>query len=169
MPAIHCYRSPKIEFRESGLDGRGVFAVDTIRKDEIVAIKAGHIVNSQQVKKFTEKLGDFSLQIHDDFFLTPTTKAEVGQTTIFINHSCDANIGFRGQVVYVAMREIKAGEELCHDYAMARTDNYQMHCRCGSSDCRRIVTGDDWRNKAVQQKYGDYFVTYVLEKINGAG
>ncbi|GIS99641.1 MAG: hypothetical protein CM1200mP26_13540 [Acidimicrobiales bacterium] len=28
------------------------------------------------------------------------------ETSIRINHSCDANVGFRGQVLYVAMRDI---------------------------------------------------------------
>ncbi|GIT46042.1 MAG: hypothetical protein Ct9H300mP12_06270 [Acidimicrobiales bacterium] len=41
------------------------------------------------------------------------------ETSIRINHSCDANVGFRGQVLYVAMRDIAIDEELCHDYAMA--------------------------------------------------
>ncbi len=166
MSAIRSYRSDKIEVRESQVEGRGVVAIAPIEKDEIVAIKAGHIVNAEQVLEITERLGDFSLQIHDDFFLTPTTAEEIEQTTIFINHSCDANVGFRGQVVYVAVRDISVGEELCHDYAMARTESYRMDCRCGVADCRGVVTGDDWKLPEVQRKYEGYFMTYVKDKID---
>jgi enoyl-CoA hydratase/carnithine racemase len=56
--------------------------------------------------------------------------------SVFINHSCDPNVGFRGQVVYVAMRDIAAGEELCHDYSMERSDDYTLDCHCGSPLCR---------------------------------
>ncbi len=165
MPAIKSYRSPKIEIRDDTISGRGVVAIEPIAAGEIVAIKAGHIVSREQVEAITQELGDYSLQIHDDFYLTPTTQEEVEQTTIFLNHSCDANVGFQGQVIYVAIRDIAVEEELCHDYAMARTDGYTLDCRCGAADCRGTVTGEDWRHPDLQSKYGDYFVDYVLRKI----
>ncbi|MEM7293864.1 MAG: SET domain-containing protein-lysine N-methyltransferase [Pseudomonadota bacterium] len=165
MPAVHSYRSPKIKVSDDTLAGRGVVAAEPISLGEVVAIKAGHIVDRQTVEKITAELGDFSLQIHDDFYLTPTTAEEVDQTTIFINHSCDANVGFQGSNIYVAIRDIAAGEELCHDYAMARTDGYTLNCHCGAAECRGTVTGDDWRLPEVQQKYGDYFVFHVLQRI----
>jgi SET domain-containing protein len=165
MPAITSYRSDKIAVHHSQLEGRGIIAIAPIKKDEIVAIKSGHIVDAKQVLKITAQIGDYSLQIHDDFFLTPITEEEIKQTTIFINHSCDANVGFRGQVIYVAMKDILPGDELCHDYALARTAAYSMKCHCGAVKCRGTVTGDDWQLPGVQQKYGDYFVTYVKEKI----
>ena len=106
MAAIHSYRSPKIEVSDNTLAGRGIVAVAPISKGEIVAIKAGHIVHREEVERLTQEIGDFSLQIHDDFYLTPRTAEEVEQTTVFINHSCDANVGFEGSVVYVAIRRL---------------------------------------------------------------
>lgn len=35
---------------------------------------------------------------------------------LYTNHSCDPNIGLQGQIVFVAMRDIAAGEELTHDW-----------------------------------------------------
>ena len=166
MPAIKSYRSPKIEVRDNTLAGRGVVAIEPISKGEIVAVKVGHIVNREEVERITDEIGDFSLQIHDDFYLTPTTRDEVEDTTIFINHSCDANVGFQGTIVYVAMRDIAVDEELCHDYAMERTDAYTLECRCGANDCRGTVTGSDWKLPEVQAKYRDYFPDYVQRKID---
>ena len=166
MPAIKSYRSPKIEVRDNTLAGRGVVAIEPIAKGEIVAIKAGHIVNREEVERITEDIGDFSLQIHDDFYLTPTTPEEVEETTIFINHSCDANVGFQGSIVYVAIRDIAVDEELCHDYAMERTDAYTLDCRCGADDCRGTVTGSDWQLPEVQAKYKNCFPDYVQRKID---
>lgn len=162
---VRCYRSPKIEVRNSGLEGRGVFAITKIEKDEVVAVKAGHIITSEELADITSSVGDYALQIHDGLYLSPRSKDEIERMTIFINHSCNPNVGFSGDIVYVALREIKPGEELCHDYSMERTDGYSLECRCGSDCCRGRVTGDDWKRPDLQERYGDRFSSYVLEKI----
>ncbi len=167
MPPIRSWRSPGIEVRDGAVAGLGVFAVEPIPAGRIVAVKAGHIVDREEVFRLTAEIGDQSLQIHDDLYLSPRTAAEVDETAIRINHSCDANVGFRGQVVYVAMRDIAVDEELCHDYAMDRTDDYRLQCCCGAALCRGTVTGEDWRLPEVQARYEGFFVEYVAEKIRG--
>ena len=148
--------------------GLGVFALEPIADGEVVAVKAGHIVDHAEVVRLTAEIGDQSLQIADDLYLSPRTATEVDETSIRINHSCDANVGFRGQVVYVAMRDIAVAEELCHDYAMDRTDDYRLECRCGTAVCRGTVTGEDWRLPAVQARYDGFFLEYVTAKIRRA-
>ncbi len=159
------YRSPKIEVRYGTLAGRGVVAVEDIARDEVVAIKAGHIVHRDEIDAITEAAGDMALQIEDEFYLSPRSRDEVHDMSVFINHSCEPNVGFRGQVVYVAMRDIAAGEELCHDYAMERSDHYRLDCHCGSSLCRGQVTGDDWKLPDLRQRYNKYFSIYLQRKI----
>lgn len=159
------WRSPKIEVRNDTLAGRGVIAIADIDKDEIVAIKAGHIITREMIEKATAEAGDLALQIDDEFYIAPKTPAEVEDMSVFINHSCDPNVGFRGQVVYVAVRDIKAGEELCHDYSMERSDDYELDCHCGSPLCRGKITGNDWQLPELQGRYGEYFSIYLLNKI----
>ena len=161
------WRSPKIRVTDETLAGRGVVAVEAIAKDEIVAIKAGNIITADELAEATEQAGDLALQIDDDFYIAPRTLDEAESMSVFINHSCDPNVGFRGQVVYVALRDIAAGEELCHDYAMERSDHYRLDCHCGSSLCRGTVSGDDWKLPELQQRYGEYFSIYLLNKIAG--
>ena len=160
------YRSPKIEVRDDTLSGRGVVALEDIAKDEIVAIKSGRIVNAEQLVKISAEVGDFALQISDDLYLSPTSPEEIDDMSVFINHSCDPNVGFLGQIAYVAMRAIKAGEELCHDYSMERSDDYFLDCHCGSPMCRHQVTGNDWKLPELQESYGKYFSVYLYKKIN---
>ena len=81
------------------------------------------------------------------------------------NHSCDPNIGVQGQIIFVAMRDINAGEELTHDWATTDDDTYEMACACGAPQCRKIITGQDWRRQDVQEKYRDYMSWYLQEKI----
>jgi SET domain-containing protein len=159
------WRSPKIAVSDNTLAGRGVVALADIARDEIVAIKVGHIVTRAEIDQVTAAAGDLALQIDDDFYLAPRSAADVEDMSVFINHSCDPNVGFRGQVVYVAMRDIRAGEELCHDYAMERSDDYTLNCHCGSPLCRGKVSGEDWKLPELQQRYRGYFSLYIETKI----
>ena len=147
------YTTNKTEIRNSKKQGNGFFAIDNIQKDEIVAIRSGHIVELEEAMRLDKEVGDFSLQITDEHFLCPKSKDELDDIAIYINHSCDPNIGMDGQITYVAMRDIKANEELCLDYAMAMNTDYKLKCMCGAKNCRGVVTGKDWKNTELQKKY----------------
>jgi SET domain-containing protein len=162
---VKTYTSPKTTVKNSKKEGKGFFAVKKIFKDEIVAIKNGHIVAFNEAMALDKQLGDFSLQIADDFFICPKTNEEIDDVVIYINHSCEPNIGMDGQINYIAMRDIEPGEELCLDYAMAMTTNYKLACNCGADSCRGKITGEDWKNKKLQEKYGNYFAWFILKKI----
>ena len=70
-----------------------------------------------------------------------------------LNHSCDPNLGLRGQIVFVSLRDIETDEELTFDYAMTDDEHYEMRCDCGSARCRGTVTGKDWLRMELQEKY----------------
>ena len=71
------YRSPKTEVRESAIHGRGLFATLDISKDEIVAVKGGHIVDRNTLReKITPVLGPVEIQIGDDLFIAPVSNEE---------------------------------------------------------------------------------------------
>lgn len=165
MKKLKTYCSPKTIVKESSKDGKGFFAKENIAKGEIVAIKNGHIVDRQEAYRLDREIGDFSLQISDEFYLCPGTKEEVKDIVIFINHSCDPNVGMDGQVNYVAMRDIQAGEELCLDYAMSISGEYELECKCGSDKCRGIITGEDWKIEDLQKRYDAYFSWFIYKKI----
>lgn len=164
MPNLS-YISPKATVKESSIEGRGLFAVQPIKKGEIVCIKGGYIFNRQTLLQVQESLGPAEIQIAEDLFIGPLSAEEREGSMIFSNHSCDPNIGVQGQVVFVAMRDIDAGEELTHDWATTDDDAYEMGCNCGSKNCRKIITGQDWRRKDLREKYLGYMSWYLQEKI----
>ena len=166
MAPIQVWRSPKVVVRESGYGGLGLFAAAPVATGETIAIKAGHIVDAEEVLRLTAELGDWSLQIDENVFLSPRHAREYEDLVVHISHSCEANVGFSGQVTYVAIRDVDVGEELCHDYAMARTAPYSMDCRCGTDSCRGTVTHEDWRLPAVQARYSGWFMPYVQRRID---
>ena len=84
---------------------------------------------------------------------------------LYSNHSCDPNLGMRGEITFVAMRHIRAGEELTHDWAMTDDDDYSVECKCGAPNCRKILTGKDWQRADLQTRYAGYFSAYLARKI----
>src|SRR5207249_160272 len=160
------YRSPKTEVRESKIHGRGLFAIADIAKNEIVAVKGGHIVDGKALReKITPVLGPVEIQIGDDLFIAPVSDEERESSMLYLNHSCDPNLGVHGEITFVAMREIRAGEELTHDWAMTDDDDYSIECNCGAPDCRKTLTGKDWQRPELQERYAGYFSAYLARKI----
>ncbi|MEK6322888.1 MAG: SET domain-containing protein-lysine N-methyltransferase [Acidobacteriota bacterium] len=164
MPNLS-YISPKASVKESSIQGRGLFAVEPISKGEIVCIKGGHIFDRQTLQQLTESLGPAEIQIAEGSFIGPLNEEDREGSMIFSNHSCDPNIGVQGQIVFVALRDIQAGEELTHDWATTDDDTYEMECKCGAETCRKVITGQDWRRKDLQEKYAGYMSWYLMEKI----
>jgi SET domain-containing protein len=159
------YRSPKTTVKESPIHGRGLFALQPIAKGEIVAIKGGYIFDSAARRDIEQQLGPAEIPVADGFFIGPIAEHEREGGMIFSNHSCDPNIGIQGQIVFVAMRDIQAGEELTHDWATTDDDTYEIRCNCGAGNCRDIITGQDWRRKDLQRKYEGYMAWYLQRKI----
>jgi SET domain-containing protein len=159
------YLSAKTAVRPSPIHGRGLFATADIAKDEIVATKGGHIVTREQLREITPQLGPVEIQIDDDLFIAPVTDDEREGSMLYSNHSCDANLGIRGEITFVAMRDIRAGEELTHDWATTDDDNYSMKCECGALNCRGTLTGKDWQRPKLQKRYAGYFSAYLAKKI----
>lgn len=168
MPNLS-YISPKAEVRESPIHGRGLFAAERINTGEIVAVKGGHIYDRETLNSVAGKLGPAEIQIGEELFIGPLDEADREGSMIFSNHSCEPNIGVRGQIVFVALRDISPGEELTHDWAMTDDDSYEMECGCGSESCRRVITGKDWQKKELQEKYRGFMSWYLADKIKRQG
>jgi hypothetical protein len=160
------HRSPKTVVRESAIHGRGLFAAELIMRGEIVAIKGGYIIDRATLQQLDPQFAGAEIQIADELFICPVTLHEREGSMLFTNHSCEPNIGLRGEITFVAMRDIAAGEELTHDWAMTDNDDSSTVCRCGSPSCRGRITGRDWQRPDLQQRYAGYFSAYLQEKIS---
>ncbi len=149
----------------SEIAGLGLVSVEAISKDEVVAVKGGHVVTTEQLRSLPERLQNSDVQITDDLHLVALAAEEYDAVMLFINHSCEPNVGFAGNVVLVAMRDIDAAEELTTDYAMF--DDYEgfMACTCGRPACRGRVDGRDWQRPDLQARYRGYFSWYLNRRM----
>jgi SET domain-containing protein len=160
------YRSSKTKVQTSPIHGCGLFATAPIAKGEIVAVKGGHIVDGRTLREqIAPVLGPVEIQIDDDLYIAPISVAEREGSMLYSNHSCDANLGIRGQITFIAMRDIAAGEELTHDWCTTDNGHYTVKCNCGSPNCRGRLTGKDWQRPELQRKYAGYFSAYLQKKI----
>jgi hypothetical protein len=153
---------------ESDIAGRGLIAVEPIEKDEVVAVKGGHIVTTTQLQSLPLVLQGSDIQITDDLHLVALTDEEYESVMLFLNHSCEPNVGFGGNSVLIAMRDIEAKEELTTDYALFDDFDGSMECHCGRPLCRGRIHGRDWKRDDLQRRYRGYFSWYLERKIRGA-
>lgn len=162
------WMNPKLEVRETGKFGKGVFAKEEIEKDEVLAIFGGYILSAKDETNLSKEYNDSGVQISEDFVLSSGNKKE---ETDYFNHSCDPNTGFQGQIFLVAIRKIKKDEEITFDYAMVLHKSkgiktYRIKCLCGSENCRGCITDNDWKKPELQKKYKGYFQYFLQNKIN---
>jgi uncharacterized protein len=76
---VSSYITPKAsKGQPSSIEGRGLVAVAPIARDEIVAIKGGHIVDTPTLRSLPERLQSSDVQIADGFHLAALDEAEYG-------------------------------------------------------------------------------------------
>ena len=155
--------TPKAQARPAGEKGWGSFAVESIPSGETVAAFGGWVVDRATLSTMSHDRQSRSIQVDDDLYLVSDEMPEPGD---MLNHSCEPNAGLKGSALLVAMRDIAVGEEITFDYAMCDASDYdEFRCLCGEPTCREIVTGSDWRDPVLQEKYAGWFSPYLARRI----
>src|SRR2546426_9396519 len=90
--------NPKTEKRTSPIGGRGLFARVAISAGEIVAVKGGAITDRATFERVRHEVSPAEIQIENDLYIAPRSAAEVEANILCLNHSCDPNVGVRGQI-----------------------------------------------------------------------
>lgn len=159
--------SPKVEIRSSPLQGRGMFAKELIKAGEPVVIWGGNFVNEVKARKAKQQ-GKAIQQIDDDLWDVFDYETRNDDPSYNHNHSCDPNTWMKDEVTIIARLEIEPEEELTVDYAMFVLDeNYKMpgECKCGTTLCRHLITGKDWRLPELQKRYKNHFSPLLNKRI----
>ena len=160
-----------IELRDTGDPhlGRGLFAREAIRKDEIVFRNDGVVIGNGSLARIpTEMLLHWCYDADDMNTFCPSDFKDPSPDWWF-NHSCDSNAGAgRDLGTMVAMRDIAANESISIDYVMINSSppaDWEMECFCGTSNCRKVITANDWMIPGLQEKYRGYFWKNIQKKL----
>jgi len=162
--------NPKVEVRDSNVEGKGLFAKEQISKGERILVIGGYILTVDEESKLPGKCHDNGVQITEDLVIS-IIKDEEYDGFNFLNHNCTPNCGFKGQIFLVTMRDIEKDEEITIDYAMVlhKSNNgprYSLECLCGDIHCRKMITDDDWKDPLLQKKYNGYFQSFIQDEID---
>jgi len=153
---------PNTELRYSA-HGNGIFATGDFPAGTVVAVLGGRLINSLQWCTLSDEDKRHSLQVEEEMYLAPNVTR---QPDDYLNHSCEPNLGMNGHSALVTLRAIRAGEELCFDYAMTDGSDYdEFVCGCGTPSCRGKITGADWSLPELQERYRGYFSPYLTRRI----
>ena len=137
----------KIEVRDSGVHGKGVFALHAIAKGERILEYKGELITSKEADR---RVPDDPEDPSHTFFFSVDERWVIdahhgGNAARYINHSCDPNCEteVEGKRVFIdAIRDIAPGEELHYDYHLEYDGRHtaaikaQYACRCGAPKCR---------------------------------
>lgn len=140
-----------------------MYASRPIREGEVVVRIGGTVMTEEEFRAYSATVSRYNaVQIGEGTHLVDVPTSPGG-----MNHSCDANLWMRDEVTVVARRDIAAGEELTQDYALYTTSPtwVMKPCRCGSSLCRQVITGNDWLRPDVQERYQGHFSPFINERI----
>lgn len=138
------------EIRDSGIAGKGAFAIRPIKKGERLIEYTGERIPHPVAD---QRYDDESMDEHHTFLFTVSSRTVIdashgGNEARFINHSCDPNCETEienGRVWIYAIRDIAPEEELHYDYAYERSgdetekDERLYRCLCGTAKCRGSI------------------------------
>jgi len=140
--------------KETSDRGNGIFAEKTF--------KIGDVVFIGKVEKELVNNHSHASQVGLDKFILPDP---IYRTT---NHSCDPNCGIQlnpeGAHNLIAKKDIEAGEEVTFDYAMENfvIESFPAPCKCGSTYCRKHITGWKDLNEIKKAEYRNWAAPYLL-------
>ena len=107
-PRPICLRRPASAQARSRAEG--LFARRRIRQGRDRRHQGrARLTTRERCAKVKGRIAVSYIQIADRFFIGARAAAEVARNKIFINHSCAPNLGIRGQITYVALRDIGVG------------------------------------------------------------
>lgn len=152
--------------------GVGVFAVRNLSKGIIIGdvrfLSEDFFLTRNDYEKVDQEsrgvIKNFCIPTPDGFF----APKDVNYLSIpwYINHSCDGNVGYDKNGNFVTIKNVKKDDELSYDYGLAVSDpGFKLYCKCRSEKCRKVITGNDWKNVEYRKKNYSHMTPELKELI----
>ena len=135
-----CMLAKLFEVKDTEDKGKGLFAKEQIPKGTIVSFECQdctriskddfELILTNKEKSLTLRYG---YRKADGSYLLPCDE------TIYLNHSCNANILDSGRGFDIVVKNIAKGEEATYDYRFFFQDSDEFECMCAEDNCCRIV------------------------------
>ena len=140
----------RIQVRQSGVHGKGVFALQDIPAGMRLIEYTGERIDwDEAMERHPHDPADPNHTFYFSLDDGRVIDANVGgNASRWINHACDPNCQAdeaEGRVFIEALRDLHAGEELFYDYGLVIDERYtpklkkEYECRCGAPNCRHTM------------------------------
>ncbi len=160
-----------VEFRQSAIEGRGVFAKRAIEPGETIVAYAPKQTRFPADDPRAEAAAEsrFTLLTQDGFVIVPDTSVPGGW---LCNHGCEPNAALHssGDGRIECIRPIARGEEVTIFYGwVTRNAQQRTPCLCGAETCRGFVEFDVTDEDAARVEIADGVLTtrdaHVRDKL----
>ncbi len=155
--------SRNIYVKESQIEGKGVFAKKNFKKGETVFILKGkiHRLKPNQIERVDE---------HPNWVgIDKATWIDPKGNFQYINHSCNPSMGIKGRVSFVALRNIKKGDELTFDYSITEENlDWKMKNleKVTNKKYRKVISSIQSIPLSVYKSYLPYIPKYFQKVYN---
>jgi SET domain-containing protein len=124
-----------VEVRRSAIHGTGLFVRRAFRAGDVVyTVAKGRVVRRDEIATLTPLQRNHLDRIDEDAYEV------IEPPGCDINHSCDPSVVERDRRG-IALRDLKAGDEVTLDYDPMACLDEPFPCRCGAKACRGVVRG----------------------------
>jgi len=139
----------------SVIHGRGLYARNDIEKDTWIVQYLGKLVDKEESDRIANELLDSAKEtggakvymfiLNDEWDIDGNVSWNPAR---LMNHSCDPNVEAQTwqdkEIWFVALRDIKKGEELVFNYGFDLECWEDHPCRCGSPKCVGHIAGEEY-------------------------
>jgi SET domain-containing protein len=125
----------RVRVGPSRIAGQGLFAAQDIKKGTRILPYIGEKIPKDESTRRLAYGNNYIFELNDQYDIDGKT---LENTARYINHSCAPNcdVTHTTRTIWiVALRDIKAGEELSYNYGYDIKDYLAHPCQCGASTC----------------------------------
>jgi uncharacterized protein len=117
--------------------GLGLFATRPIKRGAYIAAYRGRRISTEESDRREARGARYMFALDKKWVIDGSPRWNVAR---YINHSCRPNarpVGRNGGIVIVALRQIKADEEITYDYGRDYLKSFLAEGGCRCAACRR--------------------------------
>ena len=139
-----------IRIGPSAIDRLGLFATQPIGKGRRIIEYRGEKISKQESARRLAQHNNYIFHLN---YRYDVDGQALDNTARYINHSCEPNceVECTGKQIWIlALRPIKAGEEICFNYGYDAMEYEKFPCCCGARRCCGYILGREYWGRIKQ-------------------